>query len=104
MLAVTKEDRLALLPDVPSFKELGYDLVFWQVRGIHGPPNMPQSAIDWAMDILRKATATDTWKEEYLKGKVLTPRFIPGAQYTKVIKENEEMFREALGAMGFLKE
>ena len=72
MLAVTKDDRLALLPDVPTFKELGYDMVFWQVRGIHGPPNMPQSAIDWAMDILKKATETDTWKEEYLKGKVLT--------------------------------
>ncbi len=104
MLAVTKEDRLALLPDVPSFKELGYDLVFWQVRGIHGPPNMPKDAIEWSMNILKKATETDTWKKEYLTGKVLTPRFIPGAEYTKVIKENEEMFREALGAMGFLKE
>ena len=104
MLAVTKEDRLALLPDVPSFKDLGYDLVFWQVRGVHGPPNMPKDAIAWTMDILKKATETDTWKKEYLTGKVLTPRFIPGAEYTKVIKENEEMFREALGVMGFLKE
>ena len=104
MLAVTKEDRLALLPDVPSFKELGYDLVFWQVRGVHGPPDMPKDAIAWTMDILKKATETDTWKKEYLTGKVLTPRFIPGAEYTKVIKENEEMFREALGVMGFLKE
>ena len=104
MLAITKEDRLALLPDVPSFKELGYDIVFWQVRGVHGPPNMSQEAIDWAVDLLKKASETDTWKNEYLKGKVLTPRFIPGAEYTKVIKENEDMFREALGAMGLLKE
>ena len=104
MLAVTKEDRLALLPDVPSFKELGYDLVFWQVRGVHGPANMPKEARDWAVDLLKKATETDTWKNEYLKGKVLTPRFIPGEGYTEVIKENEEMFREALSTMGLLKE
>jgi len=104
MLAVTKEDRLALLPDVPSFKELGYDMVFWQVRGIHGPPNMPKKAIEWTTNLLKKATETDTWKKEYLIGKVLTPRFIPGAGYTKVIKENEEMFREALGSMDLLKE
>jgi len=104
MLAVTKEDRLALLPDVPSFKELGYNLVFWQVRGVHGPPNMPKEARDWAVNLLKKATETDTWKNEYLKGKVLTPRFIPGEGYTKVIKENEEMFREALSTMGLLKE
>ena len=104
MLAVTKEDRLALLPDVPSFKELGYDMVFWQVRGVHGPPNMPEADIKWAVDLLKKASETDTWANEYVKGKVLTPRFIPGADYTKVIKENEEMFREALGNMGLLKE
>ena len=87
MLAITKEDRLALLPDVPSFKELGYDIVFWQVRGVHGPPNMAQKDIDWAVDLLKRASETDTWKNEYLKGKVLTPRFIPGAEYTKVIKD-----------------
>ena len=104
MLAVTKEDRLTLLPDVPSFKELGYDLVFWQVRGVHGPPNMPPEAVKWAVDLLKKASETDTWKKEYLTGKVLTPRFIPGEAYTKVIKENEEGFREALGDMGILKE
>ncbi len=104
MLAVTKEDRLDLLPDVPSFKELGYDLVFWQVRGVHGPPNMPADAVKWSVDLLKKASETDTWAKEYVQGKVLTPRFIPGAEYTKVIKENEDMFREALGAMGILKE
>lgn len=104
MLAVTKEDRLALLPDVPSFKELGYDLVFWQVRGVHGPPNMPKAARDKAIETIKKAMETKTWKDEYVRGKVLTPRFIPGDAYTKVIKENEDMFREALGAMGILKE
>ncbi|HIJ55380.1 MAG TPA: tripartite tricarboxylate transporter substrate binding protein [Deltaproteobacteria bacterium] len=104
MLAVTTEDRLALLPDVPSFKELGYNMVFWQVRGVHGPPNMSKESIAWSVDLLKKATETDTWQKEYLTGKVLTSRFIPGADYTKVIKENEEMFREALGSMGLLKE
>lgn len=104
MLAVTKEDRLALLPDVPSFTELGYDLVFWQVRGIHGPPDMPKDARDKAIAVIKKATETKTWAEDYVKGKVLTPRFIPGDEYTKVIKEQETMFREALGAMGILKE
>ena len=104
ILAVTKEDRLKLLPDVPSFKEQGYDVVFWQVRGVHGPPDMPQEAIDGSIALLKKAAATDVWAKEYVEGKVLTPRFIPGTEYTKVIKDNEEMFREALKAMGLLKE
>ncbi len=104
MLAVTTEERVKLLPDVPTFRELGHDIVFWQVRGVHGPPGMPADAVKWSVDLLKAASQTPTWDKEYVQGKVLTPRFIPGADYTTVIKENEEMFREALGAMGLLKE
>ena len=104
MLAVTTEERLELLPDVPTFRELGYDFIFWQVRGVHGPPDMPADAVKWSVDLLKKASETKTWKEEYVTGKVLTPRFIPGEKYTEVIKENEDMFREAFSAMGILKE
>jgi putative tricarboxylic transport membrane protein len=104
MLAVTTEERLALLPDVPTFRELGYDIIFWQVRGVHGPPDMPADAVKWSVDLLQKASETKTWKEEYVKGNVLTPRFIPGEKYTQVIKQNEDMFREAFSAMGILKE
>lgn len=104
MLAVTTEERVRLLPDVPTFRELGHDIIFWQVRGVHGPPDMPADAVEWSVELLKKASQTQTWDKEYVEGKVLTPRFIPGADYTKVIKENEEMFREALGAMGLLKE
>jgi putative tricarboxylic transport membrane protein len=104
MLAVTTEERVKLLPDVPTFRELGHDIIFWQVRGVHGPPNMPKEAAQAAVELLRKASQTPTWDKDYVEGKVLTPRFIPGESYTQVIKDNEEMFREALGAMGLLKE
>jgi tripartite-type tricarboxylate transporter receptor subunit TctC len=43
-LAVTGDHRQPLLPDVPTFKELGYggfDGVTWY--GIAGPPNMPEA-------------------------------------------------------------
>lgn len=104
LLAVSSEDRLKLLSEVPTFKELGFDIVFWQVRGVHGPPGMSKEAIEGSIKLLKAAADSKTWQKEYVEGKVLTPRFIPGAAYTKVIKDNEEMFREALGAMGILKE
>jgi len=104
LLAVTMEERLKLLPEVPTFKEQGFNVIFWQVRGVHGPPEMPKEAVDGSIAMLEKAAASDVWAKEYVEGKVLTPSFIPGANYTKVIKEQEDMFREALGAMGMLKE
>jgi len=46
VLAVAAEERNPSLPDVPTFKELGYDYVEGAYRGISGPPGLPQEIID----------------------------------------------------------
>jgi len=53
VLAVATEKRFAGLPDVPTFKELGYDLTEGAYRGLAVPPNTPKEIID----ILYKACA-----------------------------------------------
>ncbi len=103
-LAVTTEERLESARGVPTFREEGYDVVFWMVRGVLGPPAMPQEAVEGSIEILRNVAGGDYWQKNYLEARMLTPRFIPGDEYTRVIKENEEMFREALKAMGMLEE
>ena len=45
-IAVGKEDRTPLLPDVPTFKELGYDLVMGLHRCHQCPPGTPQEIVD----------------------------------------------------------
>lgn len=42
-LAVATEGRLGILPDVPTFKELGYDLVEKAYRGVAVPPGTPEN-------------------------------------------------------------
>jgi len=43
-LAVATEERVSnLLPDVPTFKELGYDLVEKAYRGVAVPPGTPEN-------------------------------------------------------------
>ena len=46
VLAVATEKRFAGLPDVPTFKELGYDLTEGAYRGLAVPPNTPKEIID----------------------------------------------------------
>lgn len=46
VLAVAAEKRVPSLANIPTFKELGYDLVEGAYRGVAVPPNTPQSVID----------------------------------------------------------
>ncbi|MDL2279955.1 tripartite tricarboxylate transporter substrate binding protein [Desulfovibrio sp. OttesenSCG-928-G11] len=41
VLAVASEERFPALPDVPTFRELGYDLVEGAYRGLAVPPGTP---------------------------------------------------------------
>ena len=45
-LAVAAEERVPALPDVPTFKELGYDIVGGAFRGVAAPLGTPQPVVD----------------------------------------------------------
>lgn len=45
-LAVAAEERVQALPDVPTFKELGYDIVGGAFRGVAVPLGTPQPVVD----------------------------------------------------------
>jgi len=63
VLAVASEKRFATLPDVPTFKELGYNLVEGAYRGLAVPPKTPKAIID----ILYKACAKVNANPEFAK-------------------------------------
>ena len=45
-LAVASEERVPAMPDVPTFKELGYDIVGGAFRGVAAPMGTPQAVVD----------------------------------------------------------
>ena len=102
-IAVTTQERLGGTMDCPTFQEAGYDVVFIGVRGIQGPPNMPEAAVKASIDLLRKASATAEWQKGYIEAKYLQPKFIAGEDYRKVIERNEEIAKKALKEMGIIK-
>jgi tripartite-type tricarboxylate transporter receptor subunit TctC len=54
-LAVSSATRVKTLPDVPTFKELGYDLEYYFWVGIFAPKGTPAPAINVLRDALDKA-------------------------------------------------
>ena len=50
ILAVASEERVAALPDVPTFRELGYDIVGGAYRGVAAPIGTPAEIIELLAD------------------------------------------------------
>ena len=57
VLAVATEKRFAALPDVPTFKEQGYDLVEGAYRGLAVPPKTPKEIVKILYDACAKTNA-----------------------------------------------
>ncbi len=66
VIGVSSDKRLEDFPDVPTYKERGWDLVRYQWRGIMGKAGTPKPVIDRLTAAIQKAQQTAEWKT-YLK-------------------------------------
>ena len=63
ILAITGDKRMDHLKDVPTFKELGYDIVMFQYRGFAAKKGLPADAKAKLVDAIRKAVAEPGFKD-----------------------------------------
>ena len=85
-LAVMSRERLAIMKDVPTFKELGYDVVYDQGRGVVAPAGIPEDQKKFLEEMMKKITQTKEWAE-YAQKNAMTVTFQDSAQYTKFLDE-----------------
>ena len=103
-LAITAPDRLKDLPDVPTLKEQGVDLVAAQFRGIAGPKGLPPEIVKILEDGFKKVSDSPEWKADYLDKYQQQNGWLGSAEFKQHMdsfyKENEGLFRE----LGLLKQ
>lgn len=63
VLAITSEERIGtgLIAEIPTCKEQGIDASFETWRGIFGPKDMPEYAVQYWEDILEKMAGSKEW-------------------------------------------
>jgi len=61
-LACFSDKRAASMPDVPTFKELGYDVEFSLWVGMFAPVKTPAANVDVVREAVRKAANSDQFK------------------------------------------
>ena len=59
VIAIAMDERHKDLPDVPTFKELGIDLVISSNRGVAAPKGIPEEAKNKLVEAFRKVVTED---------------------------------------------
>lgn len=99
-LGVIAEERL---PDlhVPTAREQGLDVTLSNWRGIYGPPDMPDYAVDYWQDALAEMVETKTWKG-IAKRNQFTTTFMVDEELDTYLEETQADVKTALEATGQL--
>jgi putative tricarboxylic transport membrane protein len=88
--------------NVPTAKELGYDVVFGQFWGVAAPPGTDPAIARWWEDKFRKAVATKEWQDG-LKEKFQRSDFYGLAKAGEYFKREEAKFRSVMEDVGLAK-
>jgi tripartite-type tricarboxylate transporter receptor subunit TctC len=83
-LGVTGNKRLAVLPDVPTFKEQGIDFSYYFWLGLLAPAGTPKAVVAQLADALRYATASKELEERIR------------AEGSEVVSSSPDQFQEYL--------
>lgn len=68
ILAIASEKRMPAFPDVPTFRELGYDLVGGAYRGLSVPSSTPEDVRHKVSDIISKINAEPGFRKKMEDG------------------------------------
>ena len=80
VIATFNGQRIPGLPDVPTVKESGYDVVLVKFRGLAGPKGLPPAVTKIWDDLAQKILADPDYQKLY-NSEHLAPHFIAHEQY-----------------------
>ena len=99
VLAVTSEQPIEVLKDVPTLKSSGIDLVFTNWRGIVAPPGISDADKKVWVDALTKMHDSQAWKDEEKK-RGWTDAFQTGDEFGTFLKQQDQDVADILKQLG----
>ena len=90
--------RTTLAPNVPTFREQGYDIIMASLRGIAAPKGLPPAVRDQLVAAVQKAAADPEFQAK-AAGFFAPLRYLPPAAYAAELKEGEASFKQLWQAM-----
>lgn len=100
VIAVATEERLAEMPEVPTLKEKGWDVVLPKFRGVVVKKGTPDEVVEYLISTFQKVIQTPLF-QTYLTNSMIEPRVLVGEDFRKLIQQQEEQFSSILKELGF---
>jgi tripartite-type tricarboxylate transporter receptor subunit TctC len=95
ILAVMMDERYPDLPNVPTFKEKGYDLVSSSTRGYVFPAGTPMEIVRYMEQSIKQAMA-DPDHIERMKKAGLTLKFMGVEDFTRFLESQNQRAKELI--------
>ncbi|HWQ78260.1 MAG TPA: tripartite tricarboxylate transporter substrate binding protein [Anaerovoracaceae bacterium] len=99
ILAIGTEERIDLLPDVPTLTEQGINATFGMFRGIAMPGDVDEEVQDYMTKVLKKVTETGEWAK-YCADNGLVPAYLTDDEFEAYLDEQSPVFEEVLASYG----
>lgn len=104
VLAVTAPQRLTgALSSVPTWRELGVDVVSGSWRGVMGPKNLPAAQLAYWENAMRQVSQNAGWKTD-MERNYWSEDFAIGAQFRKDLEQDYVDTRKVLVDLGLAKQ
>jgi putative tricarboxylic transport membrane protein len=102
VLAVTGERRFVQAPDIPTAKELGFNVIAATGRGFAMPADVPKEAAAGMEGALKKVYESKEYKEYSYKN-MFDNNYLDSAGFKKYLEVNRVVHEEFLKALGVVK-
>lgn len=103
ILGVASAKRLEGAPNIPTLKELGYNVSMQQLRLIAASKDISKEAVQYHEELYRKLANSAIWKEKYIKENMLTREYATSAETQKIWDNNNEFCARIMKEMGVIK-
>ncbi|WP_447529344.1 Bug family tripartite tricarboxylate transporter substrate binding protein [Vreelandella sp. TE19] len=90
-LAVFAEERLDMLPDVPTLKEVGYDVVNGSSRGYSAPAGIPDEARDQLIAAFEELATNEEFLQQ-AQDRAFNVDIVTGDEYMEMMQNMESTF------------
>ena len=100
ILAVSAPKRLDRLPEIPTWKEQGINVIFQHWKGIMGPKDMTEEEVAYWDGVIKRMVESDSWKG------VLRERgwesFIRSGESRMFLEQSSQEYGELVGIIELL--